>query len=171
MRPSAPFCARAKRGPHLFHILGRNEFALRQGFALQNACTRLCARRLRRWSSWVCGSFCPLSSAAPSASASARPRCGPAPHFAPAQNGDPIYSTSSGEMNSPCGKVLPCKTLVRAYARGGFAAGRAGSVGLSVLSAPQLHQLLLQLALDAAQRPILRPRKTGTPFIPHPRAK
>ena len=30
--------------------------------------------------------------------------------------------------------------------------------------APQLQQLLLQLALDAAQRPILRLRKTGAPF-------
>jgi hypothetical protein len=30
--------------------------------------------------------------------------------------------------------------------------------------APQLQQLLLQLALDAAQRPILRLLKTGAPF-------
>ena len=30
--------------------------------------------------------------------------------------------------------------------------------------APQLQQLLLQLALDAAQHPILRRRKTGAPF-------
>ena len=30
--------------------------------------------------------------------------------------------------------------------------------------APQLQQLLLQLALNAAQHPILRRRKTGAPF-------
>ena len=38
-------------------------------------------------------------------------------------------------------------------------------------SASQFHQLLLQLALDLAQYPILRKRKTGTPFILHPRRK
>ena len=118
------------------------------------------------------GGFERFSLSAPSASASARPRSCPVPHFAQVQNGDPFYFTSSAEMNSACGKVLLRKTLVRADARGGLCRQPNWADGFRKLRlSSQLHQLLLQLALDLAQYPILRKRKTGTPFILHPRRK
>ena len=55
-------------------------------------------------------------------------------------------------MNSACGKVLLRKTLVRADARGGLRRQPNWADGFRKLClSSQLHQLLLQLALDLAQ--------------------
>ena len=73
-----------RRGPLMIFMLGRSEFALRQGFAAQNACAAHPRRPGRGPGPGLAAGITP---AAPKASASARPQCGPAPARPPCASG------------------------------------------------------------------------------------